>query len=115
MKLAMKSNRFVAAWRGAPWTLRIFAVAGVLGLLTAVLYDPRERVYWLVWLAITLVAVYFMFRGVRWVWFAVIGVMAFFVLTFLVLSHPNKALWDLIYITLLLAPPTRRHFATPRG
>jgi len=58
----------------------------------------------------TLVAVFYMFRSVRWVWLAVIGVTAFFALIFLVLWHPIGLLWQLLFIALLLVPPTRRHF-----
>ncbi len=84
-------------------------------MLTGEVLQPSLWVYWLVWLGVALVAVYFTLRGLRWVWFAVIGVTAFFALVYLMRSHPFYVLWELIYIALLLAPPSRRHFDPQSG
>jgi hypothetical protein len=97
-----------ALWSSAPWTLRLYiAVGGFLALLNAVIY---RGAYSLVVVPLFFIVAYYLLRGVRWLWFVVVaGTTIYFVGFLLVLG--SNAIVNFLALVLLLASPTRRHFA----
>jgi hypothetical protein len=102
-------------WKRVPWPLWGYSVAMLLAasLLEVNVHGPvSARVLFAV---IMLVWLYFLLRGVRWVWIVTIGIYVLGVVPDLIsgsLTWQGVVL-SLIGLMLLLLPVTRRYFSSP--
>jgi len=102
-------------WKRVPWPLWIYSVAMLLAavLLEVKVHGPvSARVLFAV---IMLMWLYFLLKGVRWVWIVTIGIYVLGVVPDLVsgsLTWQGVVL-SLIGLMLLLLPITRRYFSSP--
>lgn len=102
-------------WKRVPWPLWVYSVAMLLAasLLEVNVHGPvSARVLFAV---IMLMWLYFLLRGVRWVWIVTIGIYALGVVPDLIsgsLTWQGVVL-SLIGLMLLLLPVTRRYFSSP--
>ncbi len=95
-------------WKEAPWTLRAYiAVGAFLSILDVALNGTTFR--WVA-LAAGVALSYFLLRRVRWLWLLDIAVTALYFIGFLFVLGTN-AIFMFTALVLLLASPTRRHFA----
>jgi hypothetical protein len=95
-------------WSEAPWTLRVYVGIGeLLALLSAVIY---RTAFSEIVAVLFLVVSYFLLKGVRWLWFVLVGGTAVYFVGFVLVLGTN-AITNFAALVLLLAPPTRRHFA----
>lgn len=64
-------------------------------------------------LVLSIVAAYFLLRGVRWLWFVMIGAGVLTLLTSpLISAHWYIYPLSVVWLVLLILPDTRRHFVT---
>ncbi|HEY0278922.1 MAG TPA: hypothetical protein VGC32_11715 [Solirubrobacterales bacterium] len=101
------------AWRRVPWTLWVFAVLTIAGLIVVVARASGDAPATALVIYVVVIAawLYFLFRGMRWVWMVTVGVALvgiFFDLitgsgTWLAISS------GLVGLALMLLPATRRH------
>jgi hypothetical protein len=103
----------VIAWRQVPWTLWAFAVitvAGVIVVLARAAGDAPVAVL-ILYAVLTCAWVYFLLRGVRWLWMITVGVGLVGLLFDLV---SGSGTWlgissGVVGLVLLLLPVTRRY------
>jgi hypothetical protein len=106
----------VIEWARVPWTLWVYTVFTFGETLRVLLGLNSTPVLALVfYVAFMLAWVFFLLRGIRWVWIASLVVLVLGTLS-IVAFGPRTwlgALSGLITFGLLLAPPTRHYFAEP--
>lgn len=100
-------------WRRVPWPLWIYSAVMLLGaiLIEVKAHGPilAKALYPLVVLA----WLYFLLKGVRWVWIVTVGIYVLGLIPYLIsgsLKWQGVAL-SLIALLLLLLPVTRRYFS----
>jgi hypothetical protein len=98
-------------WSRAPVALRAYAVLIVLWPVASAVAGTGHLYFHLPFIVINAVTVYFMMKGVRWLWwFSIVGG----VLGFLPVATGEVAVYFaagfVFALTLLLLPETRRHF-----
>jgi hypothetical protein len=106
----------VIAWRQVPWTLWAFAVltvAGMIVVLVSASDDPHAKALAL-YVVITAAWLYFLLRGVWWVWMVTVGVGLVGLLFDLV---TGSGTWlgissGVVGLVLMLLPATRRYVGT---
>lgn len=102
-------------WKQVPWPLWIYSVAMLLAaiLLEVKVHGPAlARVLFAV---IMLVWLYFLLKGVRWVWIVTIGIYVLGVVPDLISGSLTwqSVVLSLFGLMLLLLPVTRRYFSSP--
>lgn len=103
-----------SVWREVPWPLWVFAVGQVLLIARVVLQFHGPLVVTVLYPVLTFGGVYFLLRGVRWVWLVTVGVIVLG-LAFELVSGSIR--WwgnaiGLVELVLLLLPVTRRYFSS---
>jgi hypothetical protein len=101
------------AWRGVPWTLWAFAgltVAGLIVVLARVSGDAPVAAL-IIYVALTCGWLYFLLRGVRWVWMVTVG---FGLVGLMFDLITGSGTWlgfssGLVGLLLMLLPATRRY------
>jgi hypothetical protein len=109
----------VIDWRRVPWTLWVWAigilVAEVALVVVVIQHSGTAHVVTLI-LTVALVSAwpYFLFRGVRGLWIATVGLDVLFLVIDLATGSGTwyGALGGLFQLGLLLLPVTRRFFAS---
>jgi hypothetical protein len=103
----------VIAWRRVPWTLWAFAVLTVAGLIVVLARASGDApvAVLIIYAVLILAWLYFLFRGVRWVWMLTVGVGLVGLLYDLI---TGSGTWlgvssGLVALLLMLLPPTRRY------
>jgi hypothetical protein len=101
------------AWRRVPWTLWAFAVLTVAGLIVVLARASGDApvTVLIIYVVLILAWLYFLLRGVRWVWMITVGVGLVGLLFDLI---TGSGTWlgissDLVGLLLMLLPATRRH------
>ncbi len=108
----MSAGKARALWSQAPWTLQLYV--GVGALLALLNVAVNRTAYQVIAGALFLALSYFLLSGKRWSWILLlVGTSLTFVLWLAAFRLP--ALYNLVALALLLAPPTRRHFARGSG
>jgi hypothetical protein len=102
-----------ALWKGAPWTLRVYVGLGVAGQLWRAVAHPN--VYGAVTMLIVIGVIYLLLKGARLAWIAMVVLTSGYFVLFLLALWVVPVLIYLVHLGLLLAPPTRRHFARERS
>jgi hypothetical protein len=112
MWAAVSDDGLRALWSGAPWTMRVYVALGAIAqVLCAISYrTPYTAVSVLILLAVS----YLLLKGWRWAWLAMVVLTVAYLIVFLLAWWVVPALCYLAYLTLLLAPPSRRHFSRER-
>jgi hypothetical protein len=66
----------VIAWRQVPWTLWAFAVLGLAGLIVVVVRTVGDTpaIPLGLYVVLTFAWLYFLLKGVKWVWMITVGV-----------------------------------------
>ena len=90
-------------WSESPWTLRVYVVGG--GLLLLLNIVVHRTTYLEIMSVLYLVASYFLFRRVRWLWFVMVGGTAVYLLGYLLALKPIGAISNLVALVLLLLVP----------
>jgi uncharacterized membrane protein YjgN (DUF898 family) len=103
----------VIAWRQVPWTLWAFAVLTVAGLIVVLARASGDApvVVLILYVVLTCAWLYFLLRGVRWLWMMTVGV-GLVGLLFDLITGSGTWLGDssgLVGMVLLLLPVTRRY------
>ena len=101
------------AWRRVPWTLWAFAVLTVAGLAVVLARASGNApvTALIVYVVLICAWLYFLLRGVRWVWMITVGV-GLFGLIFDLITGSGTWLGiasGLVGLLLLLLPATRRY------
>jgi hypothetical protein len=101
------------AWRRVPWTLWAFAVLTVAGLIVVLVRASGDApaTALVIYVVLTCAWLYFLLRGVRWLWMVTVGV-GLVGLIFDLIS--GSATWlgiasGLVGLVLMLLPATRRY------
>lgn len=102
-------------WKRVPWPLWIYSVAMLLAAISleVKVHGPvSARVLFAV---IMLVWLYFLLKGVRWVWMVTIGIYVLGVVPDLISGSLTwqAGVLSLIGLMFLLLPVTRRYFSSP--
>ena len=101
-------------WRRVPWPLWIYS-ASVLFSATLIEVEAHGPIpAKVLFVAVMLTWLYFLLKGVRWVWMVTIGIYVLGLVPDLIsrsLTWQGVAL-SLIGLMLLLLPVTRRHFSS---
>jgi hypothetical protein len=101
-------------WRAVPWPLWVYSATIFLGVILIEVQAhgpiPAKALYpfvMLIWL-------YFLFRGVRWVWVVTIGIYVLGLIPDLISGSLQwqGAVLSLVGLLLLLLPATRRYFSS---
>lgn len=113
MCAAVSDNGLRAVWSGAPWTMRVYVVLGAIAqVLCAISYrTPYTAVSVLILIAVS----YLLLKGSRWAWLMMVVLTVAYLVVFVLGWLVVPALCYLAYLTLLLAPPSRRHFSVDRS
>jgi hypothetical protein len=103
----------MTSWRRVPWSLWIFAG---LTLFDATLIEVEALgpiAAKVLFPVVVLVYLYFLLRGVRWLWIATIAVGILVLIVELISGSIEwqGVIWSLIDFMLLLLPVTRRYFS----
>jgi hypothetical protein len=103
----------VIAWRQVPWTLWAFAALTVASLIVVLARasGSAPATALIFYVVLTCAWLYFLFRGVRWVWVITVGV-GLVGLLFDLLTASGTWLGissGLVGLLLMLLPATRRH------
>ncbi len=100
-------------WSEAPWTLCVLVTCvALIGLWDAVHHANQVIIT-----VLSLVVCYFLLKGVRWLWFVMVGLVTIYLVLYLLIVRTlvsfavEQAIIEFVTLVLLLAPPTRRHFA----
>ena len=97
-------------WEAAPLALRVYAGISIVAWpLVAFTFGTGNLITLAFW-PVTLVFVYFLLRGVRWLWWFLVAGSPLFLLT-VITDHPpwyNVVLY-VVSLGLLLLPESRRH------
>jgi membrane protein insertase Oxa1/YidC/SpoIIIJ len=101
-------------WKRVPWPLWAYSVAVLLAaiLIEVKVHGPVPAK--VLFAAVMLAWLYFLLKGVRWVWIVTIGIYVLVLVPDLIsgsLTWSGVAL-SLIGLMLLLLPMTRRYFST---
>jgi uncharacterized membrane protein YgcG len=100
-------------WRRVPWLLWLYSAVQLLVVISTEVKVhgpvPAKGLF----AVVMLVWIYFLLKGVRWVWMVTIGVYALGLVLYLI---PGSFTWQgvglsLVGLVLLLLPGTRRHFS----
>lgn len=101
------------AWRRVPWTLWAFAVLTVAGLIVVLARASGDApvAVLIIYVVLTCAWLYFLLRGVRWVWMITVGVGLVGLLFDLI---TGSGTWlgissGVVGLLLMLLPATRRH------
>lgn len=101
------------AWRRVPWTLWAFAVLTVAGLIVVLARASGNApvTALIIYVGLTCSWLYFLLRGVRWVWIVTVGVGLVGTLFDLI---TGSGTWlgissGLVGLLLMLLPATRRY------
>lgn len=102
-------------WEEAPFSMRAYAVLSVAWQVVGLSVSPKPFLT-AVFGLFGLVILYFLLRGLRWLWFVTIGVVVLGLLTD-PFVYPGIHWWtyplNVVALVLLLLPDSRRHFARP--
>jgi hypothetical protein len=104
----------VIEWKRVPWSLWAYSVALLLAAISIEVKVHGPVPAKVLFVAIMLAWLYFLLRGVRWVWMVTIGIYVLGLVLDLIsgsLTWQGVAL-SLIGITLLLLPVTQRYFSS---
>jgi hypothetical protein len=103
----------VTSWRQVPWTLWAFAVLTVAGLIVVLARASGNApvAALIIYVVLTCAWLYFLLRGVRWVWMVTVGVGLVGLLFDLI---TGSGTWlgissGLVGLLLLVLPATRRY------
>jgi hypothetical protein len=101
------------AWRQVPWTLWAFAVLTVAGLIVVLARASGNApaTALIIYVVLTCAWLYFLLRGVRWVWMITVGV-GLVGLLFDLIAGSGTSLGissGLVGLLLMLLPATRRY------
>lgn len=104
-------------WRRVPWSLWVYSAVSLTGMILVEIKASAPILGTVLFVAVILAWLYFLFRGVRWVWIVAVGIYGVGLILDLV-STPLQ--WggvavSLIGLVLLLLPVTRRYFSSHRA
>lgn len=103
----------VIEWKRVPWSLWVYSIAILLAaiLIEAKVHGPVAAK--LLFVAIMLAWLYFLLRGVRWIWILTIGIYVLGLVPDLISGSLTwqVGILNLIGLMLLLLPVTRRYFS----
>lgn len=100
-------------WRQVPWPLWVYAAVTLLGAVSIEIeaHGPVGAkalypVFMLIWL-------YFLAKGVRWVWIVTVGIYALGFIRYLAWGSPRwqGVAFTVVGLLLLMLPVTRRYFS----
>ncbi len=100
-------------WRRVPWTLWVLAVLWLVGVILIEVKIHGQVPSKVLFPFVMFAWLFFLLKGVRWVWIVTLGISVLGLLTDLIsgsLTLQGVAS-GLLGIVLLLAPTTRRYFA----
>lgn len=101
-------------WKRVPWPLWAYSVAMLLAAISIEVEAHGPIPAKVLFVAVMLAWLYFLLKGVRWVWIVTIGIYVLGLVPDLIsgsLTWQGIAL-SLIGLMLLLLPVTRRHFSS---
>jgi len=112
MKAAMRraASPFAVCSR-ALWTLQIWAALGLLLALASFAFHPTRPA--LLWIAFGLIVIYFLLKGVRWLWILSLGMTLLYAVGWLLYGNYVGVISNTGALVLLLARPTRQFFSQP--
>jgi hypothetical protein len=104
----------VIEWKQVPWPLWIYSVAMLLAAISIEVTVHGRVPAKVLFAAVMLGWLYFLLKGVRWVWIITIGICVLGLVPDLI---SDSLAWDGVALTLigpmlLLLPVTRRHFSS---
>jgi hypothetical protein len=100
-------------WKRVPWPLWLYSVALLLAVISTEVKVHGPVPAKALFAAVMFVWLYFLLKGVRWVWVVTIGVYALGLVMYLIpgsFTLQGVGL-SLVGLLLLLLPDTRRHFS----
>ncbi len=97
-------------WRRVPWPLWAYAVVLLTGAILIEVQAHGPIMAKAFYPFVMLVWLYFLFKGVRWVWVITVGIYILGLVIYLLSLMWQGAGMSLIGILLLLHPVTRRYF-----
>lgn len=104
----------VIEWKRVPWPLWAYAVAMLLAAMLIEIKAHGPAPAKVLFAAVMLVWLYFLLKGVRWVWMVTIGIYVLGLVPDLISGSLTLqgAVLSLIGLMFLLLPVTRRYFSS---
>jgi UPF0716 family protein affecting phage T7 exclusion len=100
-------------WGKVPWTLWVYAASTVAGMILLEVETHGKVTVKVLFPFLTFAYLFFLFKGVRWLWIATLVVLILGLVVDLIVGPVmwRGILTDVIGPVLLLLPVTRRYFA----